>query len=366
IETTDFEASNIEFIQFWMMDPFADDSPNNGTGGELYFNLGNLSEDILRDGHKSFENGFPAPTNNYTTETSSWGKYPIVQSIVNAFDNDPDSRTAQDIGLDGLNDSDERTFFRDRYLNRLSALYGTGSVAYQVADADPSSDNYVYFLNPAYSDTNATPASRYKSWNGQQGNSPANGTINGVQSTATTLPDMEDINRDNNMEVGENYWQYKVNLRPSNMAVGQNYITDMIESSVRYANNTTGTIKWYQFKIPVRQPDKTIGEVDLQNIRFIRMFMKEFQRPVVLRFARLELLRGDWRTYLYSLLGPGEYSPTPEVPGETEFDISSVSIEENGARDPIPYVVPPGIVRERDITTTQVANLNEASLSMRV
>lgn len=366
IETTDFEASNIEFIQFWMMDPFANGTPNDGSGGELYFNLGNLSEDILRDGYKSFENGLPAPTNNYTTGTSKWGRYSLIQSIVYAFDNDPDSRTAQDVGLDGFNDNDERDFYNGSYLSRISNLYGSGSVAYQVANSDPSSDNYVYFLNPAYSDTNASPLDRYKRFNNHQGNSPANGTIDGLQSTATTLPDMEDINRDNNMEVGENYYQYKVRLRPSDLVVGQNYIADVIESPVRYANNTTGSIKWYQFKIPVRQPDKTVGEVDIQNIRFVRMYMKNFETPVVLRFARLELLRGDWRTYLYSLLGPGEYSPTPEVPGETEFDISTVSIEENGARDPIPYVVPPGITRERDITTTQTASLNEASLSMRV
>ncbi len=366
IETTDFEASNIEFIQFWVMDPFANGSPNDGTGGELYFNLGNLSEDILRDGHKSFENGLPAATNNYTTDTSNFGRYSTIQSIVNAFDNDPASRSQQDIGLDGLNDADERNFFQNDYLGRIAALYGTGSVAYSVAQADPSNDNYAYFLNPAYSDTNASPLDRYKLYNGHQGNSPANGTIDGVQSTATTLPHMEDINRDNHLEVGENYLQYRVNLRPSDMVVGQNYITDMIESSVRYANNTTGSIKWYQFKIPIRQPNKTIGEVDIQNIRFIRMFMKGFETPVVLRFARLELLRGDWRTYLFSLLNPGEYAPTPEVPGETEFDISAVSIEENGAREPIPYVVHPGIVRERDITTIQSASLNEASLSLRV
>ncbi len=366
IETTDFEASNIEFIQFWVMDPFADGSLNDGTGGELYFNLGNLSEDILRDGYKSFENGLPAPTNNYTTQNSNWSRYSTIQSIVNAFDNSAESRTAQDVGLDGVDDGAERNFFKNSYLDRINNLYGSGSVAYNVASSDPSNDNYFYFLNPAYSDTNASPLSRYKRYNGHQGNSPANGTIDGIQSTATTLPDMEDINRDNNMEVGENYYQYKVNLRPSDMVVGQNYISDMIESPVRYANNTTGSIKWYQFKIPIRQPNKTVGEVDIQNIRFIRMYMKRFEKPVVLRFARLELLRGDWRTYQYSLLNPGEYAPTPEVPGETQFDISTVSIEENGARDPIPYVVPPGIVRERDITTTQTANLNEASLSLRV
>ncbi|REJ83044.1 MAG: cell surface protein SprA [Bacteroidetes bacterium] len=366
IETNDFEASNIEFIQFWMMDPFADGTLNDGSGGELYFNLGSISEDILKDGRKSFENGLPAATNNYTTGTSAWGRYPIEQSIVNAFDNDPDSRTAQDVGLDGLNDTDERAFFQSRYLAKIASLYSTGSVAYNAAFNDPSNDNYAYFLNPAYSTNNVGPLDRYKLYNGHQGNSPANGTIDGVQSTATTLPDAEDINRDNNMDIGENYFQYKIALNPSAMIVGQNYITDMIESSVRFANNTTGSVKWYQFKIPVRTPDKTIGEVDLQNIRFVRMFMKNFRAPVICRFAKLEFLRGEWRRYNFSLLQPGEYSPTPEVPGGTRFDIASVSIEENGSRQPVPYVLPPGIEKERDISTTQLSTLNEQSLVLRV
>lgn len=363
IETNDFEASNIEFIQFWMMDPFADGTPNDGTGGELYFNLGSVSEDILRDGHKSFENGIPAPTNNYTTGTSVWGQYPIEQSIVNAFDNDPTSRTAQDVGLDGLSDDAERLFFQAPYLDLVSANF---AAALPAAQADPSNDNYRYFLNPDYSNVNAPPLDRYKYYNGQQGNSPANGTINGVQSTATSIPDGEDINRDNNMDVGENYFQYKVDINQGSMVVGQNYITDMVESPVRFANNTTGTVKWYQFKIPVKSPEKTIGEVDLQNIRFVRMFMKKFEKPVICRFAKLEFLRGDWRRYNFSLLQPGEYSPTPEVPGGTQFDIASVSIEENGSRQPVPYVLPPGIEKERDISTTQLSTLNEQSLVLRV
>ena len=200
----------------------------------------------------------------------------------------------------------------------------------------------------------------------EQGIAPANGTINGVQSTATSQPDGEDINRDNNMDVGENYFQYKVLLKPGNMVVGQNYITDMQKSPVRFANNTTGEVKWYQFKIPVKSPERIIGEVDLQNIRFIRMFMKNFEKPVVCRFGKLEFLRGEWRRYNFSLLQPGEYSPTPEVPGGTQFEISSVSIEENGSRQPISYVLPPGIEKERDISTTQLSTLNEQSLVLRV
>ena len=57
-DNTDFESSNYEYIEFWMMDPFIE-NPNH-KGGKLYFNLGDISEDILRDGRKFFENGLSA------------------------------------------------------------------------------------------------------------------------------------------------------------------------------------------------------------------------------------------------------------------------------------------------------------------
>ncbi len=363
VETTDFEANNIEFIQFWMMDPFASDSPNDGSGGELYFNIGSLSEDILKDNHKSFENGLPATgTNNYTVDSSQWGYYPTIQSIVNAFDNDPASRAQQDVGLDGLSNTNEQRFF-SAYLNRLSAKYTSGSVAYQQAANDPAADDYKYFLADDYHTNDVAPLDRYKRWNGLEGNSQSNGN---TVSQATNQPDQEDINRDNNMRTGENYFQYKVVLKPGNMLVGQNFITDEITSNVNYANNTTGQIKWYQFKIPVKTPSRTIGTPELTTIEFIRLYMKNFSKPVVCRFAKLEFLRGEWRRYNSSLLTPGEYSPTPEVPGATTFDIASVSIEENGARSPIAYVIPPGIEKERDLSAPALATLNEQSLSLKV
>ena len=45
IDQTDFETSNIEFIEFWMQDPFI--RKPSSAGGELYFNLGTISEDIF-------------------------------------------------------------------------------------------------------------------------------------------------------------------------------------------------------------------------------------------------------------------------------------------------------------------------------
>jgi len=52
IDNNDFESSNIEFIQFWMMDPFNEDNTTPNSTGDLYFNLGDISEDILHDGRK--------------------------------------------------------------------------------------------------------------------------------------------------------------------------------------------------------------------------------------------------------------------------------------------------------------------------
>jgi cell surface protein SprA len=364
IETTDFESNNVEFIQFWMMDPFATGSPNDNTGGELYFNLGSISEDILKDNHKSFENGLPAPgTNNYTVDSTQWGYYPTIQSIVPAFDNDPTSRAQQDVGLDGLSNSNEQRYFAN-YLNRIATVYNPNSPAYTQAADDPAADDYKWFLASDYETDNIKPLERYKNWNGTEGNSQSTGN---QVSQSTNQPDQEDINKDNNMNTGENYYQYKIVLKPGNMVVGQNYITDEITANnISLANNTTGSVKWYQFKIPIKSPDRTIGTPELTTIEFIRMVMKNFQKPIICRFAKLELLRGEWRRYNFSLLTPGEYSPTPEVPGGTTFDITSVSIEENGSRTPVNYVIPPGIEKEKDLSAPALATLNEQSLSLKV
>lgn len=368
IETSDFEASNIEFLEFWMMDPFSVNTPNDGTGGDFYINLGTMSEDILPDNQKSFENGLPTPNNSNVTFTSNWGRYtdPSTPSIVNAFDNDATNRSAQDVGLDGFNDNDELSFYQTSFLNQISAAYGTGSQAYQSAQADPSNDNYGYFRSNTYDQFLVSILDRYKKYNGMEGNSPSPPEVDGYVATQTNIPDREDINNDNNTETTESYFQYRIELRPNKMVIGQNYITDIVDASPQLEDGTTGNIKWYQFKIPIRVPEKTVGFIENFNrVDFIRLFMKNFNTPIITRFGKMQFLRGDWRRYNFSLLNPGEFSPTPEVPGSTQFDITSVSLEENGKRSPVNYVLPPGIDRQVDPTQTQVTRLNEQSLALR-
>ena len=379
LTTNDFEAANIEFIQFWVMDPFSnstsnslgepasnEDSPNT-SGGYLYFNLGNISEDILRDGRKVFENGLPTDGNYTGTDwtQTSWGYVPTTQVIVNAFDNNLDSRIYQDVGLDGLNDSTENSFFSD-YIDDMQQLLVFPDTLAKVT-SDPSSDNYNYFRDDDYDAALTDIKSRYKGYNNPDGNSPtsdmsASYNSDGYPTSASTLPNVEDINQDNNLNETESYFQYRVNFKPQEMVVGSNYITDRILAT---EGETGKQVYWYQFRVPLREFSKKVNEIqDFRSIRFIRMFMQGWDEEVVLRFARLELIRGEWRAYLGSLLSDGEYIQPEE--SNTTFNISAVNIEDNGNREPIHYTLPDGIIRETNYQTANLAQQNEQSLVLDV
>ena len=366
LTTTDFEAANIEYMQFWLMDPFNEDS-ENFTGGDFYINLGNVSEDVLNDSQLSYENGLPSSNNpDLPTLEGDWGVYPdpTTFNVVNAFDNTSGSYDLQDVGLDGMPDAEEQGFFSE-WLSEVQAW--VDPQAYAEIEQDPSGDNFRYFRNPEAQDNDETILERYAEFNGYENNSNT-GSPNGYPVTSTTIPNTEDINQDITLSTIESYFQYKVSLRPQDLGefnIGKNYITDTFEQTVTTANEEERVIRWYQFKIPVREFDNKVGGItDFRSIRFIRMFAKGWTEPVTLRFARLELIRGEWRRYLNSLAGPQEIEP--DDPSTTVFNISAVNIEENGNREPVPYVTPPGIIREIDVGTANQRRLNEQSLEMAV
>ena len=370
IESTDFTATNIEYIEFWMMDPFIDpdgNGPEQGVqdGGDLFFNLGDISEDILKDGRKAFENGLPISDTKTNVDTTIWGLVPTIQAMTNSFDNNPDSRAYQDVGYDGLTNNDERAFYKTEYTDKIIALYGTGSQAYINANNDPSNDNYHYYLGTDFDNAQTSILDRYKSYNGVEGNSPtAAQSPESYPTTATPIPDVEDINSDNTLSQEERYYQYRVQLRPNKMVKGENYISDIYEAPVNLKNGNTAKVKWYQFRIPITDPEKVVGQIqDFTSIRFMRMFMKNFHETAVLRFATLELIKNEWRKYGNELLDPGDYIPQN---GQTSFEVSRVNIEENGKRSPVPYVLPPDIQREVNYATTNYAQMNEQSLVLKV
>lgn len=368
LDYTDFETQNIETLEFWLMDPFIE-NPNH-TGGKLYINLGDISEDILRDGRKSFENGLPTNPNDLSgVDTTIWGRVPNTQPIVNAFDNDESSRKYQDIGYDGLSSTfgstDEQSFF-SWYIDSIALLFGTSSQAYQMAMSDPSGDDFHYHLGSDYDQQNLKIVERYKYYNNPEGNSHANADNTESYTTAASIyPNVEDINKDNTLSEGENYYQYVIELDPTKMVIGENHIVDIQEAqNVPLPNGTTTSCKWYQFRIPVREYDQLIGKLNgFQSIRFMRMFLNDFEEPVFLRFASLELVYATWRKYTEDLLQPGDY--TTGTGANTSFSISTVNIEENGSRYPVPYVLPPGIEREQWYSTSSTSTqLNEQALSL--
>lgn len=363
IETNDFEAANIEFIEFWMLDPFIY-RPNH-SGGDLFINLGSISEDVLKDGRRSFENGLPRADGTGLVDTTAWGVVPRLIPLVNAFDNDPNSRNTQDVGLDGLGDESERIFFAS-YLDALAQQFGTASEAYQRALSDPSGDNYHHYRGSDYDQARLSVLERYKLFNGVEGNSPTDQqSPEPYPTSATNLPNTEDINFDNTLTQAEDYFEYRISLRPEEMVIGRNYIADVFEATVQLRNRTSATVKWYQFRVPIQSPDRRVGNIlDYKSIRFMRMFMTGFDDSIVCRFATLQLVRTDWRRYLADLQMPGEYVPI-DRDQSTLFLLSTVNIEENGNREPIPYVVPPGIERVRNVFTTNFQQLNEQALQLR-
>ncbi|MDQ3072804.1 MAG: cell surface protein SprA, partial [Bacteroidota bacterium] len=356
ITVNDFEAANIEYMEFWVMDPFIEDP--GAKGGEVYINLGSVSEDILKDGRKQFENGLPVGDED-GSDSTRWGQVPSGFQVTTNFTNKEEDRPFQDVGLDGLGDEQEQNFFSD-YIQKVQGIV-TDPTAFI---NDPSGDNFSCFLDEAYSTRQADILERYSDINNTQGNTPVQRTL--TNCIGTQLPDDEDANRDFNLDQIEEYYEYKLKLDPAAMTVGQNYITNIQESPVRLANGRTEQVKWYQFKVPIRSYERKIGDIpDFKSIRFMRIYMTGFEDTTTLRFAQLQLVRADWRKYNYSLRNPGEYIPGP---GEKEatFNVSTVNLEENGRRKPLPYVLPPGIKRELDPSTPSLVQINEQSLSLQV
>lgn len=369
LSTNDFEQANIEYIQFWVLDPFNEDAENvdpntQHNGGDLYFNLGNISEDVLADSRKSSENGLPANGSDDNTDFTPWARVTNQQTVVNAFDTDPINRVNQDVGLDGYNNDRERT----AYASYVAWVQANGTLDQATKNrmiSDPSNDDYTFYRDDNYDAQQLNILQRYKRYNGMQGNAATpemSDTMNVDKYTtaATNMPDLEDINQDNNLAESEAYFQYRVSMRPQDMVVGQNYITN-----VQIYQNGTKTERWYQFKIPVRAPERTVNGIrDFRSIRFMRMFMKDFDEEVLLRFARLEFIRGEWRQYRLDLTQPGESVQVD--PNLTSFNIGAVNVEENDQKTPVKYEIPPGIIREVDPSQPYQRQMNEQSLALNV
>jgi cell surface protein SprA len=373
--TTNFEKQNIEYIEFWLMDPFV---YNNSitpqlrqkyftTGGDLYLNLGEVSEDVLKDGRKSFESGLPTDGDLSKVNETYWGYVPKIQSITNGFEFD--NLELQDVGLDGLNDENEKAFnIYAAFVNGLRNQLNSDLLAQMESDSfspinDPAGDNFHYFRGGIYDEKQLGILERYKRFNGVEGNSNSEGDY---QTAATAQGDTEDINGDNTLNENERYFQYKISIRPEDMVVGSNFIVDKVVATVELENDdqNNNTVTWYQFRIPIRD-DRYYTNKDIssfRSIRFARLFLHGFKEESHLRFVGFNLVRGDWRQYSKDL----RYDITEIPMSEATLDVSAVNIEENSSKIPVNYILPPGVDRVIDPGQTQIREENEQAMQLNV
>lgn len=361
LDTSDFEAANIEYIEFWMLDPFIYSNEREDAhlyGGDFYIDLGEVSEDILRDGKKFYESGMPVDGSESWT-TTQWGRIPTQPTVTYAFATTKGSRALQDVGFNGLTDDQEREF--ESYQDFLTEIRGkVNQAVFDSIWADPANDNYHYFRGSDYDREQKSILERYKRINMPQGNSPdSDNQPENYDTSYKTTPDVEDINQDYTLNEYEKYYQYHLSIRPQDLVVGQNFIVDKRETTPSLRKGGTGKATWYQFRIPLREFERRVGGIsDFTSIRFMRMFLTGFEKPIVLRFGSLDLVRGDWRQYNQNLTNSATTSGT--------MSVSAVSIEENSDKVPVNYVLPPGISREQDPTQPQLVQSNEQALAMTV
>jgi cell surface protein SprA len=361
----DFDRTNIDYIEFWLLDPFIQGengrvldgvfNQNNTTGGKLFINLGDISEDVMKDGRHSFENGLPADGDPAGTGSNEWGRITREQFLLPAFDNSEISRANQDVGLDGLKNEDEPAFFKTRFLDRLSV----SAEARRNIEQDVSADFFQYYLDEKFDADDIKILERFKKFNGQERNTPVTANQNlPYTPSGSNLPDNEDLNTDNTVNELENYYEYELDIRPGQLKVGQKFIVDKVTHV-----EAGESVDWYLIRIPVRQPDRVQGDINgFKSIRWIRTYLTDFEQPVVMRMANFRMVGSQWRVFQESLFERGFFE-IPE-PDNSNVTVDVVGIEENsqGSATQSPYVLPPGINRDRDNTSTVERRLNEQSL----
>ena len=386
LDNTDFEKANIEYIEFWLMDPFLTNPDQLFTGGDMYIDLGDVSEDILRDGKKSFEHGLPL-SNNETSliDNTIWGRSPKTTSTVVAFANETGAREKQDVGYDGLSSSEEWFFeyngskpYAD-YVESLRSKVDPVVLATWEEDAysplnDPAGDDYHYYRGDDYDRDEVPVLMRYKHFNGTEGNSPEMLDNETYGKASTLQPDIEDINNDNTLNDNERFYRYHISLRKEDLQrVGQQHIASIMETEVTLQNGKKDKVKWYQFKIPLKGDSatvKTIGNIrNFKSIRFARVFLTNFTQETHIRLATLDLVRGEWRNYtkgLYQDVANNQFNIVNPYTSSGTLDVQAVSIEENSNRTPINYVLPPGISRQTDPGQAQLIAQNEQAMVLKL
>lgn len=368
IDQSDFERAGVQYLEFWLMDPFHYNAHHQG--GDLYINLGDISEDVLRDGYAFSESGLPLTDDLSLVETTPWGRVPRGQTMSYTFDSSPEARQRQDVGLDGLPSAYEGQHASySTYLERLRQVVSPETLARWGDDShsplkDPAGDDFRHYRSAIYDRAETPILERYRYYNGTEGNStePSGDAEEGEALVGRLAPDIEDLDQDHSLTDRERYYEYRISLRPGDLRPSQGYVIAERESEVVLRNGHTDRVKWYQFRIPLDRYTRAIGGMrDLRSVRFMRLYLSGFAEEVNLRFGSLHFTRGDWRVYPHPL---HESGATPSEAGRLE--IGAVGVETDGDRTPVSYTLPPSVSRRMAHDASESTQQNEEALSLRI
>jgi len=321
----DFQATNYEFIDFWMLNPYMerpDDAPPHlmDEEGRIVFQLGSISEDIMKDNLQFYENSVPVDGQETPIRETNLGIVPLDIPVNNGFTRE--NLELQDLGFDGLDDIQEGDKFQD-WINELSSQFAGWNTT------DPANDNFQFYGDAEL--TGLDLLTKYKRFNNPQGNAPT-GTD---RVRGNPIPDAEDLNNNKSLDQAESYYEYILNI--NNDGNGEidvdaaRYITDVKEVS---KNNFVE--KWYRFRIPLND-GRTIGGIEgFRSIQFMRLLTTGFSTPKTMRLAEFELVRNQWRKL-----------PTACGDNEPDFSLDVIGVEENSTKEPFGYETPVGIKQER-------------------
>lgn len=354
----DLTQNNIEFLEFWVMAILPDGkSPTMQDvadySGKLYFDVGVISEDVIPNNLNNSEDGIAERSGNLKPD--QFGRSYVYNNIPD-LDGQFSQETIglEDAGLDGalnkngIDGTGEDVLF-NQFLQQMAILYADKPDMLARIQADPSNDDYIYFDSNAMSDQPL-----HKRFHRLYAYTEGNAISKNDSRAITNRPDSEGLLNGAVVNLENTYFQYEFSFNPadtSSLKIGSQYIIDKVDGGQQY--NT-----WYQVRIPLRDFTRAVGGIEnLQRVSHIRMWMSGYRQPFTMRFATLELVGNQWRKDpLVSTIN----SPS------TVFEVSTINIEENSNRRPIPYRIPNGAIRSIQRGQQQDVLANEQSLALKV
>jgi cell surface protein SprA len=280
--TTNLDEENIDYIEITMKVDSA------GPNSKMYLDLGQISEDVIP---------------NLTLDTED--------GIVGNTQPDDILNEGEDVGIDGLNDEQERQRFG-------------------VEDTDPSRDDFKSF--DVVGDANPDNYHNYTNVDGMEGN---------VGQERGPFPDTEDLNGNKGLDLDNTYFRYEINLDPDPTRNPQ---------IVGGGDNPYG---WRQYRIPIRTGFTKVGNPSFANVQFARVWFKG-SSSVHVRVAEMNLVGSDWR----NLTAANDSVRDPKL------DIAFVNVEDN-ADQPDYYTIPPGVQQEQDYYSGVAKNEQSLSIDAR-